>query len=135
MIHLGGKYYANILIIRILYNTFLLNELIIEIGIQGKLVEIIKMCLNETYRTIRIGKYLSDKFSIQNCLKQKRCFITIAFQLWFGHMDRTHQPLASADDVKTVTENVATIQKNTEAALYASKEVGVKVNPQKLSIC
>jgi hypothetical protein len=28
------------------------------------------MCLNETYSTVRIGKNLSDKFTIQNGLKQ-----------------------------------------------------------------
>jgi hypothetical protein len=28
------------------------------------------MCLNETYSTVRIGKYQSDKFPVQNGLKQ-----------------------------------------------------------------
>jgi hypothetical protein len=28
------------------------------------------MCLNETYSKVCIGKLLSDKFPIQNCLKQ-----------------------------------------------------------------
>jgi hypothetical protein len=28
------------------------------------------MCLNETYSTVRIGKFQSDKFPIQNDLKQ-----------------------------------------------------------------
>jgi hypothetical protein len=35
-----------------------------------KLVRLIKMCLNETYSKVRIGKYLSHSFPIQNCLKQ-----------------------------------------------------------------
>jgi hypothetical protein len=30
----------------------------------------IKMCLNETYSNIHIGKHLSDSFLIQNGLKQ-----------------------------------------------------------------
>jgi hypothetical protein len=47
----------------ILYNN------IIEFGILRKLVGLIKMCLNETYSRLRIGKYLSDKFSVQNDLK------------------------------------------------------------------
>jgi len=29
-----------------------------------------KMCLNETYSKVRIGKHLSDIFSIRNGLKQ-----------------------------------------------------------------
>jgi hypothetical protein len=35
-----------------------------------KLVRLIKMCLNETYSKVRIGKHLSDSFPIQNGLKQ-----------------------------------------------------------------
>jgi hypothetical protein len=35
-----------------------------------KLVTIIKMCLNETYSKVCMGKHLSDAFSIQNGLKQ-----------------------------------------------------------------
>jgi hypothetical protein len=31
-----------------------------------KLVRLIKMCLNETYGKVRIGKYLSDNFPIEN---------------------------------------------------------------------
>jgi hypothetical protein len=35
-----------------------------------KLVRLIKMCLNETYSKVRIGKHLSGSFSIQKGLKQ-----------------------------------------------------------------
>jgi hypothetical protein len=34
-----------------------------------KLVRLIKMCLNEMYSKVRIGKYLSDSFPIQSSLK------------------------------------------------------------------
>jgi len=34
-----------------------------------KLVRLIKMCLNETYSTAWVGKYLSDMFPIKNGLK------------------------------------------------------------------
>jgi hypothetical protein len=43
---------------------------LIEFGIPRKLGGLIKMCLNETYSRVRIGKYLSDKFTVQNGLKQ-----------------------------------------------------------------
>jgi hypothetical protein len=42
----------------------------LEFGVPMKRVRLIKICLNETYSKIRIGKHLSDSFSIQNCLKQ-----------------------------------------------------------------
>jgi hypothetical protein len=48
----------------VLYNT--LNEF----GITRKLVGLIKMCSNETYSALHIGKYQSDKFPVQNGLKQ-----------------------------------------------------------------
>jgi hypothetical protein len=35
-----------------------------------KLVTLIKICLNEAYIKVRIGKHLSDSFPIQNGLKQ-----------------------------------------------------------------
>jgi hypothetical protein len=35
-----------------------------------KVVRLIKLCLNETYSKIRIGKHLSDSIPIQNGLKQ-----------------------------------------------------------------
>jgi hypothetical protein len=43
---------------------------VIEFGIPKKIVRIIKMCLNETYSKIRIGKHLSGEFPVKNDLKQ-----------------------------------------------------------------
>jgi hypothetical protein len=39
-----------------------------------KLVNLIKVYLNETYSEVRIGKRLSDNFPIQNGLKQRDPF-------------------------------------------------------------
>jgi hypothetical protein len=39
--------------------------------------------------------------------------------------------LAYADDINIVGENTDTINKNTEALLDTSKEVGLEVNPEK----
>jgi hypothetical protein len=47
-----------------------LYNILIEFGVPIKIVRLIKMCLNETYSNVRIGKYLSDSFPIQNGLKQ-----------------------------------------------------------------
>jgi hypothetical protein len=35
-----------------------------------KLVQLIKVCLNETYSKFHIGKHWSDKFPVQNGIKQ-----------------------------------------------------------------
>jgi hypothetical protein len=48
----------------VLYNN------LVEFGAPKKLVRLIKMCLNETYSKVRVGKLLSDKFPLQNGLKQ-----------------------------------------------------------------
>ena len=45
-----------------------------------KLVKLTKMCLNETYNRVRVGKILSDIFHIKNGVKQgedyRSCFST-----------------------------------------------------------
>jgi hypothetical protein len=60
-----------------------LYSVLTESGIPRKLVGLIQTCLHETYSTVRTGKYQSDKFPVQNGLKQRklyhRCFSTF---LW-----------------------------------------------------
>jgi hypothetical protein len=43
-----------------------LYNILLQFGIPKKLVKLIKMCLNETYNKVRIGKLLSDKFPTEN---------------------------------------------------------------------
>jgi hypothetical protein len=47
-----------------------LYKILIEFGIPRKLVRLIKMCLNETYSKISIGKHFSAAFPTKNGLKQ-----------------------------------------------------------------
>jgi hypothetical protein len=47
-----------------------LYNILLEFGVPKKVVMLIKMCLNETYSKVRVGKLLFDKFPIQNGLKQ-----------------------------------------------------------------
>jgi hypothetical protein len=46
-----------------------LYSILIDRGVPMKLVWLIKMCLNETYKKAHIGKHLSGYLSIQNGLK------------------------------------------------------------------
>jgi len=56
-----------------------LYSILNEFGVPKKLLKIIKVSLNETYRKVRIGKNLSDTFLIRS--ETRRHFIAIDFKL------------------------------------------------------
>jgi hypothetical protein len=56
-----------------------LYNILIEFSITMKLVRLIKMCLNETYSSVRVGKRLSDTFLIKNGLKQGDVTLSLFF--------------------------------------------------------
>jgi hypothetical protein len=47
-----------------------LYNILTEFDIPRKLVRLIKLCLTETYSTVRVGKNLSDRLPIKNGLNQ-----------------------------------------------------------------
>jgi hypothetical protein len=84
---------------------------------------------------------LSDSFPIQNCLKQGDALSPLFFNFALEHTIRkvqekqvglklngTYLLLSYADDVNLLVDNIDTTNNNTETLIYASKEVGLKVN-------
>jgi hypothetical protein len=63
-------------------------SILIEFGIPMKIVRLIKMCLNETYKKFCIGKNLSDAFPIQNGLKQGDTLSPLLFNFALGYAIR-----------------------------------------------
>jgi hypothetical protein len=103
-----------------------LYNILMEFGVPMKLVRLIKMCLNETYSKVRIGKHLSKSFPIQHGLKQGDALSPLSFNFALEYAIRkvqkiqvglklnvTHRLLSYADHVYLLADKIDTIKKNT----------------------
>jgi hypothetical protein len=107
-----------------------LYNILIEFGLPMKLVRLTKMCLNETYNKIRMGKHLSDNFSIQNGLKQGEVLSLLLFNFALEYAIRKiqenqvglklngiHQLLVYADHVNLLGANIDTIKRERQTLI------------------
>jgi hypothetical protein len=103
---------------KVLYN------ILIEFGESMELLRLIKMCLNETYSKVRIGKYLSDTFPIQrgpklgNALSPLLSNVALEYAIRKVqenqvelNLNETHQLVVYADDVNLLGDDIDTIKK------------------------
>jgi hypothetical protein len=72
------------------YDSVRSNRLI-EFGIPMKLVSLIKMCLSETYSTVRVAIHFSDVLPVKNGLKKGDGLLPLVFNFALDYAVRKVQ--------------------------------------------
>ena len=109
-----------------------------------QIVRLIKMSVTEIYSRVRVGKNVTDRFTVRNGLKQGDALSPVLFNfaLEYGirrvqvnqdglKLNGTHQFLAYADDINILGGRINTLKENAEALVAATREIGLEVNADK----
>jgi len=68
-----------------------LYNILIEFGIPMQLVRLMKVCLNETYSRVRVGKHLSGMLPVRNVLKHGDALSPLLFNFALEYTIRRAQ--------------------------------------------
>ena len=83
-----------------------------------KLLNLIKMCLPETFSRFRVDEHMSDMFPRKNVLKQRGALLPLVFNFALKYVIRwvnlklysTHQLLVYAGDVNMLDRSAHTVK-------------------------
>ena len=129
------------------YDTIKRNELyqaLMEIGISGKLLRLIKTTLTDTNNIVRIGHSTSNKFEVTDGVRQGDPLSSMLFSITLEIIVRRaglhrnglihhkkHQCLAFADDLVIVTRNKKELQECIFKLEEAAQRMGLEINQSK----
>jgi len=104
-----------------------LYSILIRFEIPKKLVQLVKMCLNDRTRRVRIGNNMSDSFKICNGLKQGDALSPLLFNFAFEYsilkikedkeglsLNCLYQLFVYADDVDLIGDDMDALQSSTD---------------------
>lgn len=118
--------------------------ILIEFCIRMNLVRLNRLCLSETYSSVRVDKNLSDTFPIRNGMKQEDNLSPFLINFSAEYDIRRFQAnqegmklngilqlLVYVDDVNILIVIVHAIQGNAKYLVMVGREIGLEVNADK----
>ena len=123
-------------------------QILREVGIPLKLINLIKMCLDNSQCKVRIGNRTSDPFHTKSGLRQGCILSPVLFSIAMEKITRTimNRPegmavgdtiikdLAYADDIDLIAPSVEDLSRLASDLNEMGKRIGLKVNEEKTKI-
>ena len=122
-----------------------LYEAMVELGVQGKLLRLIKMILQRTTGRAGVEAQQTEKFDVKNGLRQGKSLLPLLFNLALEYVVRKaklnrngsiygkkeHQILAFANDIVILTRSEEELSKKIVQLEQAAQPIGLNINEQK----